>query len=1082
MKRVLLKNWLFLLVMLAPLCSMAQQITVKGNVTASDDGLGIAGATVKLKGTSEGTVTNSAGGFTLKAAVGNTLVISFIGYLPREAKVTGPKFSTELASSTRTLNELVVTTALGVKRQAKELGFAATNISAKSLTEAHPTNFTNGLTAKVPGLVLSTVDNGINPNTRFTLRGNRHINGNNYALVVLNGVPISPTEVNNINPDDIADVNILNGAGAAALYGSEASNGAMIITTKKGSTTGAPTINYSNTFQAEQISYFPKLQTRFGSYGGEGGSYVDPMTGFITTEVPYENQSYGPAYDGSKQQLGIPAADGTKQILKYQTPNVDPRRAFFQTGLTDQNNLSYASGDDKNSFNFAVNYLNKTGVVPQDKYNRTTARLSATRTYGMFHAEVTGGYSHSNTSTYGGGYDGNPTLDGGNSLLSALLNTPSWVPLQNYKNTSAKFADVNTFYNSYGVNPYWIIQNSRYNSTSDNFNGNFAGTLTPTKWFDATYRLATNFGIGQRQYTRSQVNFSGYAHSDPTGGNGTEASAAFGVGNNPVSIPGQVSNYSQFGDGSLSVDNAGAGPQGFGRIQQDAVLNFHHTFFNDFKANLLVGNSIWQESYSAVGNSSTNLLVDGFYNIGSILGVPSTTQTSAKIRQIAYFTALNLGYKDFAFVEATMRNDHDSRLSAAVRSFFYPSVKGSLVLTQAINALHDNPVLSFAKVRASYSKVGDVNIAPYSINNTYAPTGGFPYGATGGLSLNSTLNNPSLKPESTKEFETGLDLGFLNNRINTAITYYNSSTTNQTLAISTSPSTGYSNTLINVGEVQNKGYEFKLDLEVLTKAENHVGVTLGGNLAINDSKVVSLSNGLKQITLGGYTNAAVQAVVGQAYPVLYGTDVNRDAKGRVIVDAITGNPTLNPNLVNLGRTTPKYILGLTQSVSYKFMTLNIVSEFRCGNVIYNQGLLQATAAGVSSLSAITGRQRFVFPNSVTVSGGVSTPNKNITTSNGDINFFDSGAYYNAASTYVTSGAFWKLREANLSFDLTSFVKGSIIKRASFSLNGRNLLMLRPKSNNWTDPEFANTSGNAVGINANQMPPTRIYGANLNITF
>ncbi len=244
-----------------------------------------------------------------------------------------------------------------------------------------------------------------------------------------------------------------------------------------------------------------------------------------------------------------------------------------------------------------------------------------------------------------------------------------------------------------------------------------------------------------------------------------------------------------------------------------------------------------------------------------------------------------------------------------------------------------------------------------------------------------------------------------------------------------------------------------------------------------------MSNGLKQITLGGYTNAAVQAVVGQAYPVLYGTDVNRDARGRVIVDPNSGNPTLNSNLVNLGRTTPKYILGLTQSVSYKFMTLNLVSEFRCGNVIYNQGLEQATAAGVSALSASTGRQRFVFPNSVTVNAaGVSTPNKNITTSNGDINFFDSGAYYNAASTYVTSGAFWKLREANLSFDLTSFVKGSIIKRASFSLNGRNLLMLRPKSNNWTDPEFANTTGNAVGINANQMPPTRIYGANLNITF
>lgn len=693
-----------------------------------------------------------------------------------------------------------------------------------------------------------------------------------------------------------------------------------------------------------------------------------------------------------------------------------------------------------------------------------------------------------------GGYDGTQGLiDGGSTLLGTLLNTPSWVPLQNYKNINAKFADVNTYYNSYGINPYWIVQNSRYNTQTDNFNGSFNGTLTPTKWMDGTYRLATNFGVGQSQFTRAQVNFSPYAHSDPTHGGGTEASTIFGPSATNLSIPGQVFNYTQYGDGTIGVDNGGAGPQGFSRIQQDIIVNFHHTFFKDFKINLLFGNTIWQESVQGVGNSSTNLLVDGFYGIGSILGVPSAFKQLGKIRQVAYFTSLNIGYKDYAFLEATMRNDRDSRLSKAFRSFYYPSVKGSLILTQAISALQNKSILSFAKLRASYSKVGDVNTFPYGITNTFVPTNGFPYGGTGGLSLDQTLNNPKLKPEFTKEIEFGVDLGFLKNRINANLTYYSSHTTNQTLPISTSPSTGYTNTLINVGEVQNKGYEIKLDVEVLTKAENKVSLNLGGNFSINDSKVLSLINGLKQITLpgftnsvlrrvNGYTNATVQAVVGQAYPVLYGTDVNRDPQGRVIVDAVTGNPSLNPKLVNLGRTTPKYILGLTQSVGFKFVTLTIVSEFRTGNVIYNQGLRQATAAGVSKLSASTGRQRFVFLNSVVQNGTSFTPNTNLLTSDGDINFFDAGAYYNAASTYVTSGAFWKLREANLSFDLSQWLKGKYIKRASFSLNGRNLLMLRPKANNWTDPEFANNPGNAVGVNNDQLPPTRIFGANLNITF
>lgn len=1092
MKKLLHVSVVFLLLFASQV--FAQNRTITGTVTAKEDGLSLPGVSVRVQGTTIGTVTGGDGRFSISVPSRNSsLTFTFIGFGVQTIPVgTNTNLTVTLTSSSRQLGEVVVTGALGIRRQAKELGFAATNIQSKDLTEARPTNFTNGLAAKVPGLVLSTLDNGINPTTRFTLRGNRHINGNNYALVVLNGVPISPNDVNTINPDDIESVNVLNGAGAAALYGSEASNGALIITTKRGSTNGAPQITYNNTFQLESISYFPKLQTRFGSYGGEGGEYVDPFTGLIIRPAVFENQSYGPEYTGALTQLGIPAPDGTLQKYPYSTPKKDPRLAFFQTGKTEQNNISYAAGDAANSFNLSASNVSRTGVVPQDKYDRTSARVSATKTYGIFKADFTAGYTQENTSTYGAGYDGT-AIDGGRSLLSTLLNTPSWVPLTNFKNINSTFADVNTYYNSYGVNPYWILSNSRYNTRADNFNGSFAGTVTPTKWFDATYRLADNFGTAVQQFTRAQVDFSAYAHSDPTGGYGTQATGSLGTtANTPGSLPGQVQNVTQFGDGSIPnpglptgvYGSAPTGPQGFSRIQQDVLLNFHHTFFNDFKANLLVGNTIWEESLQQITNSSTNLLISGFYNIGSILGVPSTTQTTAKIRQIAYFGSLNLGYKDYAFVEGTLRNDRDSRLSAANRSFYYPSVKGSFIFTQAIPELQNNKIISFGKLRASYSKVGDVNISPYSINNTFNATSGFPYANTGGLSLSTQLNNPNLKPEFTKELELGADLGFLNNRINANVTYYNNHTTNQTIGITTSPSTGYQNALVNIGDVQNRGYEFKLDVQALTRESNKVGLNLGGNFSIQNSKIISLINGLNQISLGGYSNASVSAVVGQPYPVLYGTDVQRDPQGHVIVDAVTGNPKAASGLVNLGRTTPKYILGLTQSISYKFMVLSLVSEFRTGNIIYNQGLSQATAAGVSALSASSGRQPFVFPNSVIqTSPGVYTKNTNITTSAGDINFFDAGDYYNSASTYVTSAAFWKLREANLNFDLTSFVKKSkFIKRASFALVGRNLVMLRPKSNTWSDPEFSGTSGNAVGYSNNQLPPTRIIGANLNVTF
>jgi len=534
----------------------------------------------------------------------------------------------------------------------------------------------------------------------------------------------------------------------------------------------------------------------------------------------------------------------------------------------------------------------------------------------------------------------------------------------------------------------------------------------------------------------------------------------------------------------LAANSVGAGPQGYSRITQDFFLNFHKTFYHDFKTSLLLGNTIWQEQYKQLSSSSTQLLVKDFYNIGSILGVPTVGEELGTIRQIGYFGDLNISYKDWAFLEATDRNDHDSRLAADNRSFFYPSVKGSLLLSDAIPALKDNKYISYFKLRASLTKVGDVNIAPYSLQNTYNVTSGFPYGSVGGLSLNTTLNNANLKPEFTKELEFGGDLGFLDNRINASVTYYNSKTTNETLAINTAPESGYSSTLVNVGAVQNTGLETKLDIQVLTKQQNKVGLDLAGNFTIQNSKVLSLTNGLPYVNLGGYTNAVVAAVVGKPYPVLLGTDVNRTPSGQVIVDPNTGNPSLNSNLTDLGRTTTKFLLGLTQTVSYKFMTLSLTSEFRTGNVIYNEGLVQATAAGTSALSASSGRQQFVFPNSVIPNGnGGYTKNTNVLTSDGGINFFDGGAFYSAASTYVTSGAFWKLREADLNFDLSSFVrKSKFVKRMSVSLIGRNLIMLRPKSNNWTDPEFAGTTGNAVGFENNQLPPTRLFGANLNLTF
>jgi TonB-linked SusC/RagA family outer membrane protein len=1072
MKKLLLVSLCFLLLCLTQV--YAQNRTITGTVKAKEDGLPLPGVSVRVKNSTIGTQTNASGKYTLPGVPANaTLVFSFIGYLSVDNMPIPANgvLDVTLEASSHALNEVQITTAFGVKKSSGSLGYTATDVSAKSLTESAPTNFTSGLTGKVAGLVLVTADNGVNPQTRFTLRGNRHITGNNFALVVLNGVPISPNDVNTISPDDIESVDVLNGAGAAALYGSEASNGVMVITTKKGSTSGAPQIIYSNSYQLEQVSYFPKMQGMFGSYGGETGS-LDPVTGYVTSPIPYENQSYGPMYNGSTQQLGIPLQNGTIQTYPYANISPDPRLAFFQTAHTEQNNISYGTGDAANSFNLSANRLDKTGILPGDTYTRNIARISATHTYGMFKADFTASYSEDNTSTAGSSTSANP-------IMTTLLNTASWVPLQNFKNFNAPFADRSTYYNSYNVNPYATINDERNNTRTDNFNGSFTGMLTPTKWLDITYRLAANFGINQTQNTVAEKDYTAYALSDP-GGTGNRAHSA-----GAAVVPGQVTNIMQFGDGTTNgvtngVGNILAGPQGFSRTTQDLIANFHHTFFSDFKTNLRVGNTIWQEYLNQTYNQSNNLFMKNVYNINYISGVPTVSQTTETIRQVSYFGDLSINYKDFAFIEGTLRNEQDSRLSAANRSFSYPSVNASLVLTQAIPALRDNKFLSYAKVRGTYAQVGDVNINPYGYQPTsYTAPPGFPYGSLTALQLNTTLNNPTLKPEITKEVEFGADLGFFDGRITGSVTYYNDHTTNQTIPITTSPSIGYANTLVNVGDVQNNGFEFKLDGQVLTKAKNKVGLDLGGNLAIQDSKVISILPGINSISIG----SSNQAIVGMPFPEYVGTDLLRDPQGHPIVSATTGYPIADPTVRPLGRTTPKYILGLTQTVSYKFMSLTFVSEFRTGNVVYNTGLKTATAAGVSAFSATTGRSRFIFPNSVIQTApGVYAPNTNTAVQDGNLNFWDSGAYYNATTTYMSSAAFWKLREADLAFDLTSWVKKSkAIKHATFTINGRNLLMFTPKTETWSDPEFGSTT-NAQGNIGTLYPPTRVFGAALNLTF
>ncbi|MBS1502427.1 MAG: TonB-dependent receptor, partial [Bacteroidetes bacterium] len=757
----------------------------------------------------------------------------------------------------------------------------------------------------------------------------------------------------------------------------------------------------------------------------------------------------------------------------------NPIQEFFQTGYTEQNDISFQQGDSKNSFYMSAQNAYRTTVVPDDKNVRDAFSVRGHRTYGIFSVDYSVGYTKTSVSTYVhndndmGVVGSYVTNAGAADLYSSVLQWPAFLNIKNYSNSNSDIANPSNFYDAYAINPYWIIQHTRDNYDKDVLLSQLKLKLDPTDWLTASYQFSNNFGIYNERLTKDEVDFSPYGLSDP-----------FGAGNVPSGFTGtgkslgSVYDRYQFGDGTSNGD-------GYNRVEGDAVLDFHHTFFKDFKTELIVGNSIFQEYLKDQWTGSNQLLIPNLYNINYIGGLIQANEYEAKIRQIAYFADLDISYKGWLTLEGTFRNEQDSRLSKAERSFNYPSVKLAFVPTDAIPALKDNKILSYAKIYGELSQVGEINIGPYEIQNLYVIAPGFPYGSIGGLNQSTVNFSSSLKPELTKEVEVGAELAFFDNRLDVNYDYYDQRDRNQTVQIGTTITTGYGSSVVNIGETRSWGHEVQVTGQILTQAANKIGFSLGVNFSDNMSKVLSLLPGTNSLSLGN----GQYAQVGQPFPLLEVTDFVRDPQGRVVVNSVTGYPSTDQTkLATEGRTTPQYIVGITPTLSYKFVSLAAVFEYRGGYVVWNQLGGTMTFTGSSALTTEAGRQSFVYPNSVIqTSPGVYVPNTNVTVANGNYGFWQGSAFPNTQSPFVTSGDFWKLREIDLNFKLDQFIKQSkFIKGASIAFTGRNLFYWVPKSNIWTDPEFSNETNPTSSLrgvnNANQLPGTRIFGADLKLTF
>jgi TonB-linked SusC/RagA family outer membrane protein len=1038
--------------MLVGVLAFAQNRVVTGRVTTTD-GTGVPFASVLLNGSkSTGTFADENGNFSIKAKTGDILTISGTGV--KLKKVTVDASSNITASLEKSNVELstVVVTALNQKRAKSTLGYSTATVKATELTQGRASNLVQGLTAKVSGLSIQQTNSGVKQETRLTSRGIRSLTGNNQMMVVLDGIPVPSNFLSSINPNDILTSDILKSATSAAIYGADGVNGALVITTKRGNK-NKPVITFSQSTQFESISFMPKFQDKWGA-----GYNQNSNTG-QGTYSPEEQQSWGDEFDGSMRDFG--EADPNGNIRKQQYSYIPgERRRFYDVGTTNQTDLSYSSGD----FYLSGQNVSIKGTMPGDVLSRRGITFKAEKEYNKFKA--TGSLRYTQTKSN--------TTTQNVQVYYGVTSAPGNVPLTQFSDWRNDFySSPDGYYTPYLTNfsntPYFAKDNHRRDDKTNDIFGNL----------DFTYKVNNNLNFVYR------------------------------IGVTNTNVEATVSNGAYTPKYRTAVKVLAAGLTEFNqnntRLTSEFFGNYSKSFGKlDFSST--IGYSYRESKTRFLSLGSTNLGQSTFLTINNRIGEPNvnTNNSLAKVERL--FGNVNFNFNKWFNLMATASYDKDSRLVPANKifntkdiSFFYPSVNTAILLHEIFPAIKDNKILNFAKISGSIAKTGNVNINPYQNETVFNRATFFPFNSTSGFQIGNTVYPAQgLKPEFVLSKEVGIELGFLKNKVMFEASYYSQKNTDQILNLQLSRSTGASQAVLNAAEFVNKGLELDLKLTPLVTLGDF-SVDVKFNYANQKNKIISLIDGVDELGLGNF-NFAVKNSPAFVFKL---TDYVRDpATGKVIVDSKTGMPSANPIQTQFGKTLPEHIMGTAINVNWRNISLAIVGQYSTGNSIVSDQLgAFMDDNGISARSGDFGRRAFVFPNSVIeTSPGKYVDNTNVYTRQYGRLFYNSDLNTGVETNYLSSGAFFKLREVSLAYNFpSSLFVGKAIKGATASFSGRNLLMWLPKSNQWTDPEFSfggagggintgNNGGSTAGTNAlgrntaDNAPPTRIMGLTLSLQF
>ena len=1020
------------------------QKTVTGTVT-DDAGDVLPGASVLVKGTTVGTMTLGDGTYSIDVPDGsNILVFSYIAMETTEVTISGDEVNVTLKPSSEGIEEVVVT-ALGIPKDKKAIGYAVQNVSGDEFTKAKETNIVNALSGRIAGVQVTSSSGAVGASSRITLRGSTSITGNNEPLFVVDGVPINntnygsagsgggfdtPSGAADINPDDIETISVLKGANAAALYGSRAANGVILIKTKTGKGTKGLGVSFNSSFTVESPLKLPDFQNSYGQGSSNNFfEFIDGHTGSGSVD-----ESWGMPLD-----IGLEAAqfmtNGESAEPWVSVP--DNIKNFYDMGVTHTENLALTGGNQDANFRLSVTNLNQTGIVPNTDYNKLTVNGSANADLSeKLYAGLSINYIKS-------GSDNLPTVGYNNEnpvqqMIWAGRNV-DFEQLRDYENlplsadnTAAAGTPLN-WNTRFQNNPYWVLDTNLNQLSKDRLIGNVKLGYKFTDYLTAQVRSGTDYW--------SSV---------------TSQQKAYGSNEYPNGFYQEVFRT-------------------WYETNSDVLIMFNKDISEDISLGLNLGGNQMKTVYNRIVGQAPQLELDGVYNLSNVKSGVSAVLTNynSEKRVNSVYLSGSVGFRDFLFLEFSGRNDWSSVLPIDNNSFFYPALSLSADVTE-MASIKSN-ILSFLKVRGSYAIVGgDGALGPYSLSQTFAfrtdPWGDvlLPYNG-------NTLNNPNLVPETTNSLEFGFDSRLFGGRVILDFTYYNTTSQDLLVPVEVSASSGYIYAWDNVGEMNNSGIEIQLGVDVI-KSDDFVW-----NVNVNYSKysneVVSLG-GLESLYLGGQWNMELQARPDMPYGVIFGSAFARNDDGDIIYN--NGLPLLDENYQVLGNIQPDWTGGINNTITYKGISASFLIDAKMGGELHSMTTTWGRYAGILE-ETLDGRETGVIGDGVIDNGdGTYRTNDVVVTAEA----FNKSAYSNDnVESAVFDASYIKLRQATLGYTLPKKLLSNLpIRDLSVSIVGRNLALLYSQMPH-IDPETAFSSANGEqGQEFGQLPSTRSIGFNINFKF